>query len=158
MPPRRPRHDDEQRHRRVTLADVVNAASDTLRDVETGVLSAADVETRAVAQCRTLFGVVGACQVDPLWSLHLDVARQVLGARRADRQRDRRMAGGAEAAGGRGQPIGRSIAKVIKCDTATAAHLGQVSAGNMLIVITQKSPQKTFRRSTTATLFATIVG
>lgn len=65
---------------RVTLADVVNAASDTLRDVETGVLSAADVETRAVEQCRTLFGVVGAGPADPLWSLHLDVARQVLGA------------------------------------------------------------------------------
>ena len=65
---------------RVTLADVVNAASDTLRDVETGVLSAANVEARAVEQCRTLVGVVGAGPADPLWSLHLDVARQVLGA------------------------------------------------------------------------------
>jgi hypothetical protein len=63
----------------VTLADVVNAASDTLAAVEAGSLGAAEVETRAVAACRELVGQVNGAG-DVLWPLHLDVARQVLEA------------------------------------------------------------------------------
>lgn len=62
----------------VTLADIVNAASDVLRDVEAGTLRAADVESRAALVCRETFGVVGNDASDPLWSLHLDICRQVL--------------------------------------------------------------------------------
>lgn len=63
----------------VTLADVVNSASDVLRDVEAGTLRAADVEGRAVAVVRETVGqVVGPG--DALWALHCDIARQVLGA------------------------------------------------------------------------------
>jgi hypothetical protein len=43
----------------VTLSDVVNAASDTLAAVEAGTMRPSEVETRAVAECRRLFGVVG---------------------------------------------------------------------------------------------------
>jgi hypothetical protein len=65
---------------RVSLVDVVNAASDTLRDVETGVLRPAEVEARAVDACRELFGVVGSGPSDPLWELHADTSRQFLAA------------------------------------------------------------------------------
>ena len=64
----------------ITLADVVNAASDTLRDVETGVLSAGEVERRAVDACRELFGIVGSGPGDPLWELHGDTTRQYIAA------------------------------------------------------------------------------
>jgi hypothetical protein len=64
----------------VTLADVVNAASDTLRDIESGVLSAAEVQRRAVDACRELFGCVSGEPDDPLRELHTDVIRQGLGA------------------------------------------------------------------------------
>jgi hypothetical protein len=64
----------------VALADVVNAASDALRDVETGVLRPAEVERRAVDACRELFGIVGAGPSDALWELHGDVTRQYLAA------------------------------------------------------------------------------
>ena len=65
---------------RVTLADVVNAASDTLAAVEAGTLRPDDVERRAVDACRELFGVVGTGADDPLWSLHGDVVWQYLAA------------------------------------------------------------------------------
>lgn len=64
---------------RVSLADVVNAASDTLRDVETGTLKAAEVEARAVVACKELFGIVNG-PGDALWPLHGDVTRQYLSA------------------------------------------------------------------------------
>ncbi len=64
----------------VTAADVINAASDTLLHIETGALTPADVERRAVESCKALFGVVGLGPADPLWSLHGDVTRQYLEA------------------------------------------------------------------------------
>lgn len=64
----------------VSLADVVNSASDVLRDVESGVLRPAEVEARAVAACRELFGSVSGEPNDPLRELHTDVIRQGLGA------------------------------------------------------------------------------
>ena len=63
---------------KVTLEDVVNSASDMLRDIENGTLRAVDVESRAAAVCRETFGIVGPGPGDPLWQLHLDIARQVL--------------------------------------------------------------------------------
>jgi hypothetical protein len=50
----------------VTAADVINAASDTLRDIETGALTPAEVERRATDACRELFGLVGSGPGDPL--------------------------------------------------------------------------------------------
>lgn len=60
----------------VTAADVINAASDTLRDIEHGRLREDEVQARAVAACRQLFGLVGAGPDDPLWGLHGDICRQ----------------------------------------------------------------------------------
>ena len=62
----------------VTLADVVNSASDVLAEVEAGTLRAAEVESRAVTVMRETFGIVGADASDPLWELHGSVARQFL--------------------------------------------------------------------------------
>jgi hypothetical protein len=64
----------------VTAADVINAASDTLRDIETGALTPAEVERRATDACRELFGLVGSGPGDPLWELHRDITRQYLAA------------------------------------------------------------------------------
>lgn len=64
----------------ITLADVINAATDVLDGITTGTLSAADVEARAVDACRELFGIVGSGPADPLWQLHGDVCRQYLAA------------------------------------------------------------------------------
>lgn len=61
----------------VSAADVINAASDALRDIETGALTPAEVERRAVDSCKALFGIV-AGPTDPLWALHGDVCRQYL--------------------------------------------------------------------------------
>jgi hypothetical protein len=58
---------------------VVNVASDVLRDVELGVLKAADVQGRAVSVVREMVGQVNGPGY-ALWSLHLDICRQVLGA------------------------------------------------------------------------------
>jgi hypothetical protein len=63
----------------VTFGDVVNAASDALRDLETGALTPAEVGRRAVNACRELCGIV-AGPTDPLWPLHGDVCRQYLAA------------------------------------------------------------------------------
>ncbi len=63
----------------VTLADVVNSASDVLRDIENGVLRADEVEARVVAEMRRQFGQVNG-PGDALWELHLDMCRQVLEA------------------------------------------------------------------------------
>lgn len=65
---------------RVTVADCVNAASDIHAEIEAGTLDPARIERRAVDACRSLFGLVGNGPDDPLWSLHLDITRQFLGA------------------------------------------------------------------------------
>lgn len=61
----------------MTPEDAIKAASSVARDVADGRLDPADLEATAVAECRALFGTV-AGPGDPLWALHLDVARQVL--------------------------------------------------------------------------------
>ncbi|UGQ43407.1 flagellar hook-length control protein [Rhodococcus aetherivorans] len=63
----------------VTLADCVNAASDVLAEVEAGTLDPTTIESRAADACRALVGQVGT-PADPLWDLHVDIARQVLAA------------------------------------------------------------------------------
>lgn len=61
----------------MTPEDAIKAASSVARDVADGRLDPADLEATAVAECRALFGTVGG-PGDPLWAVHLDVARQVL--------------------------------------------------------------------------------
>lgn len=61
----------------MTQEDAIKAASSVARDVADGRLNPADLEATAVAECRALFGTV-AGPGDPLWAVHLDVARQVL--------------------------------------------------------------------------------
>lgn len=63
----------------ITLADVVNAAVDTLTAVENKALRAEDVEARLAEQMRALFGDVHG-PGDPLWGLQVDVCRSVLKA------------------------------------------------------------------------------
>lgn len=62
----------------MTPEDAIKAASSVARDVADGRLAPAELEQHAVTECRELFGTV-AGPGDPLWALHLDVARQVLG-------------------------------------------------------------------------------
>lgn len=60
-----------------TAEGVVKAAMSVARDAADGKLDPASLSDRAVSECRELFSdVVG--QDDPLWPLHLDIARQVL--------------------------------------------------------------------------------
>lgn len=55
----------------------VNAALSVADEVAKGVLAPDSLDVAAEAECRALFGaVVGPA--DPLWELHVDVARQVL--------------------------------------------------------------------------------
>ncbi len=61
----------------ITPDDVIKAATSVARDAAEGRLAPLDLEQHAVTECRGLFGTV-AGPGDPLWSLHLDVARQVL--------------------------------------------------------------------------------
>lgn len=61
----------------MTPEDAIKAASSVARDVADGRLAPAELEQHAVTECRELFGTV-AGPGDPLWALHLDVARQVL--------------------------------------------------------------------------------
>lgn len=61
----------------MTPEDAIKAASSVARDAAEGRLSPAALEQQAVTECRELFGTVAGA-VDPLWPLHLDVARQVL--------------------------------------------------------------------------------
>lgn len=63
-----------------TAEHVITAAMDLAKDIAEGRRSAASVEADAVEACRELFGVVHGPE-DPLWSLHVDVARQVLHAK-----------------------------------------------------------------------------
>lgn len=64
----------------VTAEDAVTAASAMIGDLTAGTLAPADIQRRAVATARSLFGVVGSGPADPLWQLHGDVARQYLAA------------------------------------------------------------------------------
>ncbi|TWS20202.1 hypothetical protein FK529_08790 [Tsukamurella asaccharolytica] len=61
-------------------ADVVNAAFDVQAEMTAGTLSAATLERELLETMRSQFGTVGAGPGDPLWSLHLDVARQFIAA------------------------------------------------------------------------------
>ncbi|MGO9071950.1 flagellar hook-length control protein [Mycobacterium sp.] len=53
------------------------AALTTAEDIEAGRISPADLDQAAADECRKLFGTVAGPD-DPLWSLHVDIARQVL--------------------------------------------------------------------------------
>lgn len=55
----------------------VDAAMSVALDVSEGRVAPADLDAQVLAECRALFGrVVGPG--DPLWELHVEVARQVL--------------------------------------------------------------------------------
>lgn len=60
-----------------TQADVVTAAMALARDVAEGRLDPATLQQQAVAECRALAGEVSGPD-SPLWSLQVDIARQVL--------------------------------------------------------------------------------
>ena len=60
-----------------TASDVVTAAMSVADDAAQGRVSPAALEQQAVTECRELFGTVAGAD-DPLWPLHVDIARQVL--------------------------------------------------------------------------------
>lgn len=60
-----------------THADVVTAAMSVARDAAEGRLDPASLEQQAVTELRELVGTVVG-EGDPLWTLHRDIARQVL--------------------------------------------------------------------------------
>lgn len=60
-----------------TSQHVIDAAMDIAKDVAEGRIAPTDLESAAVEQCRELFATVYG-PADPLWSVHVDVARQVL--------------------------------------------------------------------------------
>ena len=47
------------------------------KDIAEGRISPADLDRLALEECRALFGHVAGPE-DPLWELHVDIARQVL--------------------------------------------------------------------------------
>lgn len=55
----------------------VAAALSVADEVAKGILAPASLDVAAEAECRALFGMVVG-PTDPLWELHVDVARQVL--------------------------------------------------------------------------------
>lgn len=55
----------------------VKAAMSMATDITEGRLNPVDLERAALAECRALFGTVAGPE-DPLWPLHVDIARQVL--------------------------------------------------------------------------------
>lgn len=55
----------------------VDAAMSLAEDIATGRLDPAALDAAAVAEARALFGRVEGAD-DPLWELHVDIARQVL--------------------------------------------------------------------------------
>ena len=61
-----------------TAEDVIRSAASVSRDVAEGRLDPAALDAAVAAECRQLFSVVVG-RDDPLWALHVDVARQVLG-------------------------------------------------------------------------------
>ncbi|UXA10756.1 flagellar hook-length control protein [Mycobacterium sp. SMC-8] len=62
-----------------TTEDVIKSAAAVARDAAEGRLSSADLDQAVADECRALFGVVAGPD-DPLWPLHVDIARQVLAA------------------------------------------------------------------------------
>ncbi|WP_166905940.1 flagellar hook-length control protein [Mycobacterium sp. DL440] len=56
----------------------VDAAMSVAEDIATGRVDTAQLDVAVQAECRELFGRV-AGEGDPLWDLHVSVARQVLG-------------------------------------------------------------------------------
>ncbi|BBX92717.1 flagellar hook-length control protein [Mycolicibacterium boenickei] len=67
------------------IETVIRSATSVARDAAEGRLDPTALDTAVAEQCRELFGVV-AGPSDPLWPLHVDIARQVLalGALTAD--------------------------------------------------------------------------
>jgi hypothetical protein len=61
-------------------AQAVEAAMSVANDITDGRLSPADLERTALDECRRLFGTVTGPE-NPLWSLHVEVCRQVLALR-----------------------------------------------------------------------------
>lgn len=57
---------------------VIDAALTVADDVAQGRMDPTQLDAIAAAECRDLFGHVAGPD-DPLWELHVDVARQVLG-------------------------------------------------------------------------------
>ncbi|RMB75643.1 flagellar hook-length control protein [Rhodococcus sp. SBT000017] len=57
--------------------DAIVAALSVAEDIDGGRIATADLDRVAAEKCRALFGVVRGPD-DPLWSLHVEVARQVL--------------------------------------------------------------------------------
>lgn len=58
-------------------AAAITAIMDVARAVAAGDINPTDIEGAATTECRRLFGRVEG-PGDPLWELHVDVARQVL--------------------------------------------------------------------------------
>ena len=59
--------------------DAITAALDLAEDLGSRKVDPTELDRELVDICRQLFGTVAGSD-DPLWSLHLDVARQVLAA------------------------------------------------------------------------------
>lgn len=62
-----------------TTEDVIKSAAAVARDAAEGRLSSAELDQAVADECRELFGIVAGPD-DPLWPLHVDIARQVLAA------------------------------------------------------------------------------
>lgn len=60
-----------------TVDEVIKSAAAVARDAAEGRLDPAALDAAVTAECRALFGTVGGPE-DALWTVHLDVARQVL--------------------------------------------------------------------------------
>ncbi|WP_020109609.1 hypothetical protein [Nocardia sp. 348MFTsu5.1] len=60
-------------------AAAIKSAMSVAKQVADGTLHPADLDRAAADECRVLFGTVAGPD-DPLWPLHLDVARGVLAA------------------------------------------------------------------------------
>jgi hypothetical protein len=63
----------------VSKRDAVSAALDLAEDIGSGKANPAELDRELVDTCRSLLGTVAGPD-DPLWPLHVDVARQVLAA------------------------------------------------------------------------------
>jgi hypothetical protein len=61
-----------------SVEDLIKSAASVARDAAEGRLDPAALDAAVSDECRSLFGVVVG-RDDPLWALHVDVARQVLG-------------------------------------------------------------------------------
>lgn len=59
------------------VEDAIKAVMTVARDLAEGRVTPADLDAQAATECRALFARVAGPR-DPLWSLHVEVARQVL--------------------------------------------------------------------------------